>query len=81
MLVSLYFILHFLINSATSVGVPPSWVTNPYAQAGSRRVINNVLTGNAVTPTATITFATAYTIAPHLAYGVADYEGDDSMRS
>ena len=81
MLISLYFILHVLISPGTSVGVPPTWVANPYAQAGTRRVINNVRTGNAVTPTATIPFATAYTTAPHLAYGVADYEGDDTMRT
>ena len=81
MLISVYFILQALINSATSVAVPPSWVSNPYAQAGTRRVINNVRTGSTMTPTATIPFVTAYTTAPHLAYGVADYEGDDTMRT
>lgn len=76
-----YFITYLLFQESTAIIVAPTWVTSPYAQAGSRFLINanatGVKIGNASTPTATITFATAFLATPNLAYGVDNYEGDD----
>jgi hypothetical protein len=59
--------------------VAPTWTTSNYLQAGSKLIINgnacNCKTGNSSTPTASVTFATAFAEAPHLGYGTSSYEG------
>ncbi len=59
--------------------VPPTWVTSSYVQANSQRVIDgdicNCKTGNSQTPTATMTFVTAFGAIPNLGYGISNYQG------
>lgn len=59
--------------------VAPTWTTSNYLQAGSKLIINgyacNCRTGNSSTPTASVTFATAFAQAPNLGYGTSSYEG------
>ncbi len=61
------------------MSVAPTWVTSPYVQAKSHRVINGDLcsctTGNTSTPTATMNFANAFTLIPNLGYGISNYQG------
>ena len=82
MFIALYFILQGL-QSVSSISVPPVWVTNSYVQSAVNHVINGNITGmvadSSVTPAATIPFATAFTTAPNLAYGIMNYEGNDGM--
>lgn len=61
-----------------SVGVPPTWLTSSYIQSNSKSIITT-LTGNSMTPTATLTFATAFSSIPNIGYGIAGYEGDDYL--
>jgi hypothetical protein len=60
--------------------VPPTWLTSSYVQANSYKLINgdlcNCVTGNSSTPTATMLFATAFTIPPNLGYGISNYQGN-----
>ena len=61
------------------MSVAPTWVTSSYVQANSQKVINgdlcNCTTGNTQTPTATMTFVTAFTLIPNLGYGISNYQG------
>ena len=72
-------ILVYSIIFVRSITVAPTWVTSSYVQANSRRVINGDLcsctTGSSSTPTATMTFVTAFSAIPHLAYGISNYQG------
>jgi hypothetical protein len=76
----LYILMYFLsLQEVISVSVAPVWITSSYVQAASRRVINGDIcsctTGNSSTPTATMTFTTAFTIIPNLGYGISNYQG------
>lgn len=51
----------------------PKWVASNYVQSGSKAVINNVLTGNTSTPTASITFHASFLDQPKLGYGILGY--------
>ena len=72
-------ILVYSIIFVRSITVVPTWVTSPYVQANSQRVIDgdicNCKTGNSSTPTATMTFVTAFTLIPNLGYGISNYQG------
>jgi hypothetical protein len=63
------------------VTVAPTWVTSPFVQANSQKIINgdvdvcNCPTGNTSTPTATMLFVTAFSAIPHLGYGISNYQG------
>jgi hypothetical protein len=67
-----------LIEFVKSVSVAPTWVTSPYVQANSQRIINGDIcsctTGNSSTPTATMTFVTAFTVIPNIGYGISNYQ-------
>lgn len=71
-------ILLFLINR-TVAQVAPTWITSSYVQAASKKVIDGVAcsckTGNTSTPTATLTFVTAFSAVPNLGYGITNYQG------
>ena len=59
---------------------PPLWVTSNFIKSDSQRVINGKpigrTTGNTSTPTATMPFSSpAFTIVPHICYGISSYEG------
>lgn len=79
------FTLSFLILIALiqiphtfTIQVPPTWVTSPLVKAAQFNVINT-LTGSSATPTATMTFTSAFSMVPNLAYGIINYEGNDRM--
>jgi hypothetical protein len=76
-----FFVWLQCIQQLLGVSVSPTWVTSSYVQAGSSSLINNVRIGNESTPSATLTFGTAFTSAPNLCYGIINYEGDDGMMS
>jgi hypothetical protein len=61
--------------SESAAPVAPVWITSTFVQAASNKVINNVLTGNSATPTATMNFAPAFSAPPNLGYGVTNYQG------
>lgn len=60
-----------------SASVAPTWITSTYVQANSNKVINGGPVGSSASPvpSATMNFATAFTAAPNLGYGVSGYEG------
>ena len=64
-----------LAQLGVSAAVPPTWVTSSLVKAGQANVINNVLTGNKVTPSATMPFSSAFSALPNLGYGIIGYEG------
>jgi hypothetical protein len=72
-------ILVYSIIFVRSITVTPNWITNSYVQANSQKNIDgdicNCTTGNTQTPTATMTFVTAFTLIPHLGYGISNYQG------
>ena len=74
-LILVYSLIHFV----RSVSVDPTWVTSSYFQANSQKIIDpsncSCTTGNSSTPTATMNFATAFTLIPHLGYGISNYQG------
>lgn len=73
------------IITASSLSVPPTWLTNSYVQADTNFVINALASGIPVnlltTPTAVMTFANPFTSIPNLCYGICGYEGNDYMGS
>ena len=59
----------------------PTWQTSNYIQAASNSVINGTSTTGETTtpvPSATLTFPTAFTSEPNLAYGISYYESTPS---
>lgn len=70
----LFFLL--VLAKTALIQVPPTWVTSNYVQAANVAVINNILTGNSVTPTATFVFGFAFSSVPNLGYGIFGYEGN-----
>lgn len=77
-----------IIGSLVSVAfgqVAPTWITSSYVQAASQRILNGdacgCKTGNASTPTATMTFASAFSAVPNLGFGITNYQGDDVFGS
>lgn len=75
----LYCVNLLLFEQVNAVAYSPIWLTNSYVIADSKKVINGDLcsctTGNSSTPTATMTFTTAFSTAPNLGYGVSSYQG------
>lgn len=65
--------LGLLLREALMLQVAPTWVTSPLVRADQFNVINNVMTGNKTTPTATMTFSSSFTQVPNLAYGTINY--------
>lgn len=58
------------------IQAPPTWVTSNYFKAGSNSIINGTsTTGSSTTPTptATLTFPSAFPSVPNLAYGMSHY--------
>jgi hypothetical protein len=79
-IIFLYSLISFLfLQEINAVSVAPVWITSSYVQADSRRVINGDIcsctTGNTATPTATMTFTTAFTVVPNIGYGISNYQG------
>ena len=56
----------------------PSWVTSSYLQAGTETIFDT-LTGNDENPEFVVTFRTALSGVPRLAYGIKNYRGNDYM--
>lgn len=78
----LAFVGTFMVNTVHAVNTfVPTWVTSPYVQADSKKLIDGDVTGNTVgnntTPTASIPFTTAFTAVPNLGYGISNYQGKD----
>lgn len=67
--------LVLLVDKSSPITVAPTWMSSPFVKAGQNNLINNVKTGNTSTPQATMTFSSAYSSPPHLAYGIINYEG------
>jgi hypothetical protein len=77
-----FVLITVLIEPITSVVVvAPTWITSPYVQADSKRIINGDLcsctTGSTTTPvpTGTLLFTTAFPSIPNLGYGISNYQG------
>jgi hypothetical protein len=72
-----------IILVVCSITVAPTWVTSPYVQADSHKIIDGDLcsctTGNSSTPTAIMTFINAFSSQPHLGYGISKYEGKNDI--
>lgn len=70
------FLLYLIYEVAGQVA--PTWITSPYIQAASKKIIDGDLctckTGNTSTPTATMTFTTAFSAPPNLGFGVTNYQ-------
>jgi hypothetical protein len=81
MLLLILSLFAFLVKLGNTIQVAPTWVTSPYVQAASAKLINGVRTGNTSTPIVTMTFATAFTVVPNLGYGIIRYEGNDYLGS
>ncbi len=74
-----WILVYILIYFVQSVPVVPNWVTSSYVQADSQKIINGDIcsctTDSSLTPTATMNFATAFTLIPNLGYGISNYQG------
>jgi hypothetical protein len=68
-------LLLLLPCASICVQVAPTWITSTYVKASSNSIIST-LTGNSSTPSATLTFSSAFSAAPNLAYGILNYEGN-----
>ena len=64
-----------LIQWVTAATVAPTWVTSSFVKAGQGNLINYVLTGKSASPTATMTFSSAFSAVPNLGYGIINSEG------
>mgnify|MGYP000992947022 CR=1 FL=1 len=71
----LMFSLLFFVYSLKAITVAPTWVTSNYVKASSYLIINGTIkVGSTQTPTATMTFSSAFSSVPHIAYGICHYE-------
>jgi hypothetical protein len=74
-----WILVYTLIYFVRSITVAPSWVTSPYVQADSQKIINgdicSCVTDSSSTPIATMNFVNAFTLIPNLGYGISNYQG------
>lgn len=72
-------IISLLLVAMSFAQVAPTWITSSYVQAASKRVIDgdacSCKTNNLTTPTATMTFVTAFPAVPNLGFGITNYQG------
>lgn len=62
------------VTYSRAQSVPPTWITSSYFQADSKKIITT-LTGNSMTPTATLLFVTPFSNIPSIGYGITSYQG------
>jgi len=76
---SIFFALLYSVTNfqVLALQVAPTWTTSTLVQAGEKNVIATKSNKNTIPiPSATMTFAFAFSSVPHLAYGMPAYEGN-----
>lgn len=67
---ALIIILYGFSRDVLSIGVAPTWIASQYVQADTNSIITSSTLSTSPTPTATISFRTAFSALPKFGYGI-----------